>query len=673
MANLTPTAGWDNVPQLETTTLATGGAGGPMNTQAQALLNRTEKLNAEKATTAYVDTGVASAKAYTDSGVAAALAYADAKAAAATPADASVTDAKVAANAAIKSGKLDFTRADTGAVSTTVLEKLSQTVSVFDFFTAAQIADVRSRAATLDVRTAIQAAFNAVKANGGRLVFPPGRYKITGYIGTTLWDANSTCDNTELHFLPGAELYLAPDYAVPSGTWFWHAISMEGNNVSVTGSLKLRSNQTLYWNKDLPSQRTNYLMGVIIGGKSYGHITPAIGQEREGVLVQGVDASDFHCCIVAQQARRVKILHNKTANDTDTAILVDNCLDDVEVAHNRCINSGDDHFFARHYANSPWAAAGWYVGDYRVHHNHFENNFAKFIGFGGIADVNCHDNYGYNCWWSGINVEIDNTWYDNSKRIKIHDNILRDCGRAWDPAHPNATYRTPVSDPTVTVGVLLTTSAASWPLKRFEHVEIYDNTIINPQSCAISAITAFDVKIHGNKCIAGIVTKNGTNYASTGAGVYIQDVNTVSIEGNSFLPNSGGTAFPYCYQINGDTNTQRVRIINNGVEWYSGALFVPYSAAIESQLSYVGNGIYSKVNWVPGTIPADGGTYTFSCPGARFGDLVQCSYSKILSGMSMTAYVNSNDVIAVRFENRTGAGVPLASGDLRFRCTRMGL
>lgn len=45
MANLTPTPSWDDVPQLETTTPLLGGAGGPMNAQAQALLSRTELLD----------------------------------------------------------------------------------------------------------------------------------------------------------------------------------------------------------------------------------------------------------------------------------------------------------------------------------------------------------------------------------------------------------------------------------------------------------------------------------------------------------------------------------------------------------------------------------------------------------------------------------------------------
>ena len=57
MTNLTPTAGWDSIPQLETTTLAQGGPGGIMNAQAQALLNRTEQLNNTKATASSVSAG----------------------------------------------------------------------------------------------------------------------------------------------------------------------------------------------------------------------------------------------------------------------------------------------------------------------------------------------------------------------------------------------------------------------------------------------------------------------------------------------------------------------------------------------------------------------------------------------------------------------------------------
>lgn len=44
MANLTPVNSFDDVIQLETNTVALGGVGGPMNAQAQALLNRTYYL-----------------------------------------------------------------------------------------------------------------------------------------------------------------------------------------------------------------------------------------------------------------------------------------------------------------------------------------------------------------------------------------------------------------------------------------------------------------------------------------------------------------------------------------------------------------------------------------------------------------------------------------------------
>lgn len=44
MANLDPVAGWDDVPQLETNTLAIGGPGGPANSQALALAARTNQL-----------------------------------------------------------------------------------------------------------------------------------------------------------------------------------------------------------------------------------------------------------------------------------------------------------------------------------------------------------------------------------------------------------------------------------------------------------------------------------------------------------------------------------------------------------------------------------------------------------------------------------------------------
>jgi hypothetical protein len=86
----------------------------------------------------------------------------------------------------------------TGAVATNVQSKLREFVSVFDFMTAAQIVDVKSGAALLDVTAAIQAAIDSLGTAGGGVYCPAGRYKITSTLvfsashGATLSGPNGT-------------------------------------------------------------------------------------------------------------------------------------------------------------------------------------------------------------------------------------------------------------------------------------------------------------------------------------------------------------------------------------------------------------------------------------------------------------------------------------------------
>lgn len=57
MTSLPPTPSWDDVPELKTDTRALAGTGGPMNLQAQALLNRTELLKNKVDTIDHAQTG----------------------------------------------------------------------------------------------------------------------------------------------------------------------------------------------------------------------------------------------------------------------------------------------------------------------------------------------------------------------------------------------------------------------------------------------------------------------------------------------------------------------------------------------------------------------------------------------------------------------------------------
>lgn len=73
---------------------------------------------------------------------------------------------------------IPYVPAGTGAVTTTVQSKLRETVSVFDFMTEAQIDDVKSGAATLDVQPAIAAAVASFASTGGEVMLLPGVYAI---------------------------------------------------------------------------------------------------------------------------------------------------------------------------------------------------------------------------------------------------------------------------------------------------------------------------------------------------------------------------------------------------------------------------------------------------------------------------------------------------------------
>lgn len=126
MANLTPTPGWDNVFQLETDTPVLGGAGGPDNLQAQALLNRTAFLEGP--------TG---------------------------------------------SSKVGHKPEGTGSVATTVEEYNQRKVWVQDFMTDAQKMDVYLRLGTLDVTASMQAAIDHSVLNGVQVYAADGVYLVT--------------------------------------------------------------------------------------------------------------------------------------------------------------------------------------------------------------------------------------------------------------------------------------------------------------------------------------------------------------------------------------------------------------------------------------------------------------------------------------------------------------
>lgn len=93
----------------------------------------------------------------------------------------------------INASDVVYDPAGTGAVATTVQAKLRESVSVFDFMTAAQVADVEANTASIDVTAAIQAAENACSTSGQALWFPAGTYRCNSGLtkkAVNWWGAN---------------------------------------------------------------------------------------------------------------------------------------------------------------------------------------------------------------------------------------------------------------------------------------------------------------------------------------------------------------------------------------------------------------------------------------------------------------------------------------------------
>lgn len=90
------------------------------------------------------------------------------------------------ADAAKGSALVGHIPAGAGAVATTVQAKIRQTVSVFDFMTAAQIADAQAGTLLLDCAAAFRAAIDSfpttLDGNGysyaGEVLIPPGKYRL---------------------------------------------------------------------------------------------------------------------------------------------------------------------------------------------------------------------------------------------------------------------------------------------------------------------------------------------------------------------------------------------------------------------------------------------------------------------------------------------------------------
>lgn len=118
---------------------------------------------------------------------------------------------------------ITYTPAGAGAVDTTVQAKFRETVSVFDFMSAAQVADVQNNTASIDCYLAFQTATTYLESNpyGGVLFIPRGTYKVSG--GTITNDRSLTPTKGRVSYQGADENSTGIVYSGPGNSCFYFA------------------------------------------------------------------------------------------------------------------------------------------------------------------------------------------------------------------------------------------------------------------------------------------------------------------------------------------------------------------------------------------------------------------------------------------------------------------
>lgn len=194
-----------------------------------------------------------------------------------------------------------FIQSGTNAVSRTVLSKLRESVSVFDFMTAAQVTAVQTNTWTTvsDITAVLQTALDSVSSTSTTLYLPPGTYKVTSTIyipAAVILTGAGTSSNIFASSVTG------PVIKNYSGTWGTYKTHQFIKNIKISGT----STYGIIW------------MGGVLGGMD--NITVAT-TSTDGVIVDGSFSNTFeniyfnegvftHACFWAGRDFNANILNN---------------------------------------------------------------------------------------------------------------------------------------------------------------------------------------------------------------------------------------------------------------------------------------------------------------------------------------------------------------------------
>lgn len=205
-----------------------------------------------------------------------------------------------------------------GTVATTIAKWLGwQSVSVFEFMTDAQIADVQNKTLLIDVTVPIQTAINAT-AGSKNLIFPPGFYRVTDQL--TLKQGS---------ILKGANAY-------PSD---WRVAAMPLTKIKFDQAL---TNKSLFILDQSTVAGTGYVWGVHVSGMTL-EGTNAVN--TNAMFLDGAASSTFENIGVSKFARGVMINNGMMNNFdrvnasgcTDTGLFISGAGITTSQVFNQCV------------------------------------------------------------------------------------------------------------------------------------------------------------------------------------------------------------------------------------------------------------------------------------------------------------------------------------------------
>lgn len=549
-----------------------------------------------------------------------------------------------------------FTRLPSEMVSLedgrTVQDKLRERVSVLDYMTPAQIADVQGRTALIDVTAAIQAALNTGKS----VYFPKGTY-LTGPLTVPLLACGSTYFGEGANYyqsganIRGSVLVARDDaqqhifyHANGADSVTYRGLRLDGNNKAlklIDGTYgawitlhdcKLHRfvDYGFYNRQGLARIENCYFHTQVYSGLGIGASLYSDWNITNSEFSNG----NIPLEIVAGGGRGVNVLANSGRNTCVRMAPLNSSTTHINTSFSNC-------YFGEVVAGAVSRPIIEMIGlaSQRIQQVQFANSHLVSSRTAESEKIN-----------GGI-------FMDYCREVSINGVVMLGLADAGVTASRYTDY------------FVKATRSSFVAVSNCVTKSINRNNFVLDAGC-------FGWSIIGNVLAEPSAVAVAISDPTDGACIKIADsVNYGAISGNVVDSSSASTA-PYAVE---GGNPARWVFDANMIRYASATIWNPATGVLAGGFQRMGSQpvprgqISGSATYDPPSLADGEGTTTaVTVTGAALGDAVTAiSFSNGLQGVTVTGWVSAANTVSVRFQNETGAAVDLASGTLRVRVLKI--